>query len=87
MWRSERKGIVTSGTRSVDRRLAEVADAQVEQLGDALALRVLARDGEHPRRLVDADHRDPACAIGTAIRPVPTASSTTGPPEATASST
>ena len=29
----------------------------------------------------------PLCAIGTAIRPVPTASSTTGPPERRASST
>jgi hypothetical protein len=29
----------------------------------------------------------PAFAVGTAIRPVPTASSTTGPPDASASST
>ena len=71
----------------VDRRLAQVAEAEVEQLRDALPLRPLARHGEHARRLVDADHGDPGRAVGTAIRPVPTASSTTGPPDARASST
>jgi hypothetical protein len=48
----------------LDRRLAEVAEAQVEQVGDTLALRVLPRDGEHPRRLVDADHLDAGAGDG-----------------------
>ena len=48
----------------VDRRLAQIADAQVEQVGHALALPVLARDGEHSRRLVDADHLDAGAGGG-----------------------
>ena len=47
------------GHALVDRRLAQVAEAEVEQLRDALLLGPLARHGEHARRLVDADHRDP----------------------------
>ena len=80
MWSSERNGQMTSGNVSVDGRVAHVAVAQVEL--DARELRALARDLEHPGRQVDADDADPAAAIGTAIRPVPTPSSSTGPPRA-----
>ena len=58
MWRSERKGIVTRATRSVHRGLAEVAEAQVQQGGDPLVLRVGPRAREHAGRLVDAYHLD-----------------------------
>ena len=71
-----------------DRRLAQVADAQVEAVGDARRLRAGSRatasiSGEVSTPITVM----PACAIGTAIRPVPTASSTTGPPVASAWST
>ena len=72
----------------VDRRLAQVADPEVDEVADALLLRQGARHREHPLREVDADHRaSRPAAIGTAIRPDPTASSTTGPSQRRASST
>ena len=77
---------MTSGNVALDRRVAQVAEAQVE----------LDAGGRRPRSRATASipsdestpiTRDPAAAIGTAIRPVPTPSSTTGPPERRASST
>ena len=70
---------------ALDRRVAHVALAEVDL--DARELGALARDLEHPGGGVDADDAIPAAAIGTAIRPVPTPSSSIGPPERTASST
>ena len=86
MCSSERNGIDHERERALDRRVAQVAEAQVEL--DARELGPLARD----RRASPADEstpitRIPSAAIGTAIRPVPTPSSTTGPPERRASST
>ena len=77
---SARNGQVTSRDPLVHRRVAQVAEAQVEQSATPAASARRAADLEHPGRRVDADHRDAASAIGTAIRPVPTPSSTTGPP-------
>ena len=77
---------MTSGNALVDRRVAQVAEAEVEL--DAGELGALARDLEHPRATSRRrSTRDAVAAIGTAIRPVPTPSSTTGPPERRASST
>ena len=81
-WRSARNGTrderhalrpPAGRARSPSRRSTSLATP-------ASAARVRA-DLEHPARRVDADHaaRRPL-AIGTAIRPVPTPSSTTGPP-------
>src|SRR5205823_7476041 len=42
----------------LDRRRAEVADAQVEQLRETGAACLLGTDGEHPLGGVDADHAD-----------------------------
>jgi hypothetical protein len=41
------------------RRLAQVAEAQVEQVGDARELRLPPADCEHPVGGVDPDHRHP----------------------------
>ena len=88
MCRSERNGIRTSGTRSVDRRLAQVAEPQVEAFLDACRLARTSRaTASIPADASTPITRTPAFAIGTAIRPVPHASSTTGPPGARASST
>ena len=57
MCSSERNGIEHERERALDRRVAHVAVAQVDL--DAGELGALARDLEHPRREVDADHRDP----------------------------
>src|SRR5918999_4416595 len=38
------------------RRILQVADAQIEELRHARALRRLAADGQHPGRRVDSDH-------------------------------
>ena len=65
--------------RSVDRRVGEVAEAEVHELRHAGELGVLRAHLEHPARRVDPDHRTPAAAVGTAMRPVPTPSSTTRP--------
>ena len=70
-----------------DRRLAHVALAEVDEPLDALGGAKPARDLEHPRRESTPMTGMPAFATGTAIRPVPHASSTTGPPDANASST
>ena len=48
MWSIDRKGMVTSGTRSVTGG-SEVAEAQVDEPCDPFALGVLACDGEHAR--------------------------------------
>ncbi len=47
---------MTSGTRSVNGRLAKVAEAEVDEVGDACLGGGGARLREHPRRRVDADH-------------------------------
>ena len=80
MWSSERKGQITSGTRSSTggsrrsptRRSTSCADAVLlgEGAGDRRASLPTGRRRSPAR---------PACAIGTAMRPEPTASSTTGP--------
>ena len=70
-----------------DRRIAHVAEPEIEELLDPFGTPVLLRDLEHPGRGVDTDQTMPAFAIGIAIRPVPQASSTTGPPDARASAT
>jgi hypothetical protein len=41
-----------------DRRVAHVAETEIEQLLDAFGTRVLQRDLEHPGRGVDADQTD-----------------------------
>ena len=41
-----------------DRWGPQVADPELDPLGDAFALGVLPRDGQHAGRLVDADHLD-----------------------------
>ena len=69
---------MTSGTRSGDRRLAQVADAQVERRRPPSAAR-RAQTSSIPREESTPITRIPSAAIGTAIRPVPTPSSTTGP--------
>ena len=69
----------------VHRRLAQVAEAEVElDAGErgALARRPRASRGDESTPMT----RIPSHAIGTAIRPVPTPSSTTGPPVRRASS-
>ena len=71
-----------------DGRLAEVADAEVEPSSATPASSAAARatasiPGDESTPITSI----PARAIGTAIRPVPTASSTTGPPDASACST
>ncbi len=72
----------------VDGRLAEVAEAEVDELDDAGRRRPPpARRASIPGEESTPITSMPAAAIGTAIRPVPTASSTTGPPDASASST
>ena len=45
----------------VDRRLAHVADPEVDEVADAVLLGERARHREHPLREVDADHGSPAC--------------------------
>ena len=49
MCRSDRNGIDDEGHALLDGRLAQVADAKVEQLGDTLPLGVAAGHLEHPR--------------------------------------
>ena len=72
----------------VDGWLAQVSEAEVDAAGDAGLVGGRPRHGEHRRRGVDADDVDARLGrSGTAMRPVPTASSTTGPPDARASST
>ena len=76
---------MTSGTRSLDRRVAQIADAQVELDARERGPRA-RRPSSIPREESTPITRMPSAAIGTAIRPVPTPSSTTGPPDARASS-
>ena len=87
MWRRERNGITTSGTRSVtggSRR----SPWRRSRSSDTPSLSAYARapasiSGDSSTPITGM----PAFATGIAIRPVPIASSTTVPPEATACST
>ena len=87
MWSIDRNGIVTSGTRSVtggSRRSPtrrSRRSATPSRSAYARATESIPGDWSTPITPI------PAFAMGTAIRPVPTASSTTGPPDASASST
>ena len=68
----------------VDGRLAQVAEAEVdERRRRPRAPRTPVRRASIAGDSSTPITRTPAFATGTAIRPVPTASSTTGPPEAT----
>ena len=49
MCSSERKGQITSGTVSLDRRLPEIAEPEVDEIRDAVLLGKRARDREHAR--------------------------------------
>ena len=68
-----------------DRRIAHVAPAQVDR--DARELARSRATSSIPAERSMPTTSIPAAATGTAIRPVPTPSSSTGPPERTASST
>ena len=87
MCSSDRNGItITSGNAPVDRRVAHVAEPQVDARRPASsacsrATSSIPSDESTPITWI------PTAAIGIAIRPVPTPSSTTGPPDRTASST
>ena len=85
MWSSERNGAITSGNspstggerRSPKRRSSSTPAAAAR----SRATVIIPSEESTPITAI------PASAIGTAMRPVPTPSSTTGPPERFASST
>ena len=77
--------MITSGTSLVHRRVAQVAEAEVEL--DAREPARSAQTSSIPGDESTPMTRMPSHAIGTAMRPVPTPSSTTGPPVRRASST
>ena len=83
--RAERRSI-DERERALDRRVAQVAEAQVD-LDARGRRRARARPSSIPADESTPITSIPAAAIGTAMRPVPTPSSTTGPPERRASST
>ena len=68
-------------------RPPQVTEAQVEPRLDARLAAALGADREHPGEESTPITCTPASAVGIAILPVPTPSSTTAPPEASASST
>ena len=57
MCSSERNGQITSGIGPLDRRVAHVAEAEIDERSDPGELGLLGSDVEHPLRGVDADHR------------------------------
>ncbi len=74
--------------RPLDRRIAEIAGAQVEPRSATPSSAAAARaTASMPSDESTPMTSTPAWAIGIAILPVPTPSSTTGPPERFASST
>ena len=85
---SERNGHDHERDALGDRRLAEVALAQVDALADAGSRGALrAQTASMPAEESTPITGCPPAATGIAIRPVPTPSSTTGPPDASACST
>ena len=78
-------GQITSGTRSLTGGSRMSPCLRSTSFSTPSLSRVRARHLEHPGDSSTPITRTPASAIGTAIRPVPTASSTTGPPAASAS--
>ena len=87
MWRSDRNGQITSGTRSstggLRRSPRRRSTSEATPCSSASARATASMQSERSTPITES----PACAIGTAIRPDPTASSTTGPPQRLASPT
>ena len=77
----------TSGTRSVDRRLAHVAEPEIEQLLDAFGRAYSRATSSIPADASTPIRRMPAFAIGIEIRPVPQAELDDRPAGARASAT